>query len=210
MVNIRKKFFAGELGVRSGFTLVEILVVVTVVAFMAGMSGGMFIRSYEKRVREKAATDLLHAAMYARILAVERNLPCKMYIDVENQAFHLAIDIADETGVLIGEQIISNAYFKSVVLPDSMMFESVAIQPYYALMQEASNVTNVIYFSPNGTADTAMVQIGDGISHYTLSISTGTGRPRLIRGTVEDVIPDSYDLDLQWLSNENILSGRLP
>jgi len=196
--------------VRGGFTLVEILVVVTIVAFMAGMSGGIFIRSYEKRVKEKAAMDLLHAALYARILAVERNLPCKLYLDTENQAFHLAIDVADETGVLVGEQLIDNAYFRSVTLPDEMMFENITIRPYYALMQDVNYVTNVIYFSPNGTADEALIQIGDGFKHYTLSVSAGTSRPKLIRGTVEDVTPDSYDLDLQWLSTDNILSGRLP
>jgi len=211
MVNIRKNLFAGEKRLRRGFTLVEILVVVTIVAFMAGMSGGMFIQSYHKRVAEKAASDLLHAALYARVLAVERNLPCKLYLDAENQAFHLAIDVADEMGVLVGEKLIDNAYFRSVVLPEEMMFESIAIRPYYALMQDADYiVNNVIYFSPNGTADEAIVQIGDGFKHYTLSISSGTGRPKLIRGTVEDVTPDSYDLDLQWLSTENILGGRLP
>ena len=91
------------------------------------------------------------------------------------------------------------------------MFESIAIRPAYVLMQDPSfSVTKVIYFSPNGTADQALVQIGDGFRHYTLSIPIGTGCPKLIRGTVEDVTPDSYDLDLQWLTGENILGGRLP
>jgi len=211
MVNKRTKLYDGEMGVRRGFTLVEILVVVTIVAFMAGMSGGMFVRSYHKRVREKAAMDLLHATMYARILAVERNLPCKLYLDEETQGFYLAIDVADEEGRLVGEQVIDNAYFSPVILPDEMMFESIAIRPAYVLMQDTSfSVTKVIYFSPNGTADAALVQIGDGFRHYTLSIPTGTGRPKLIQGTVENVTPDSYDLDLQWLTGENILDGHSP
>ncbi|MCP4708801.1 MAG: prepilin-type N-terminal cleavage/methylation domain-containing protein [Planctomycetes bacterium] len=211
MVNKRVQLFGGELRVRRGFTLVEILVVITIVAFLAGMSGGMFVRSYHKRVREKAATDLLHATMYARIVALERNLPCKLYLDEETQGFYLAIDVADEEGRLIGEQVIDNAYFSPVILPDEMIFESIAIKPAYALMQDMSfSVTKVIYFSPNGTADQALVQIGDGLRHYTLSIPTGTSQPKLIRGTVENVTTDTIDLDLQWLTGENILDGHLP
>jgi len=185
-------------------------VVVVLIAMMAGASGGLYLRSYQKRVAEKAAAELLQTALYARIVAIERNQPCKMYLDPETGGFFLAIDIADEQGILLEERVINNLFCRPAQLPESMMFENIQIRPYRILTESLNYNNNVIIFAPNGTADLAVVQIGDGFRHYTLSISSSTARPHLIRGTIEDVIPDTFDLDAQWLSTENILKGRLP
>ena len=202
---------------RFGFTLAEILATITLIALIAGMGGGMYMRSYHKRLVEKAAAELLQAALYARIVAVERNQPCKMYLDTQNNGFYLTMDLVSEDGVLLEEQIINNMYHRPVQLPESTIFENIAIRPIWITseMSEYSEFssefgTNVIYFAPNGTADESLVQIGNGIKHYTLSISPATARPNLILGTVEQVTPDTFDLDELWMSTGDILELRLP
>ena len=205
----------GAISHRFGFTLAEILAVITLIALIAGMGSGLYMRSYQKRLVEKSAAELLQAALYARIVAVERNQPCKMYLDTQNNGFYLTMDLVSEDGVLLEEQVIKNMYHRPVQMPESMMFENIAIRPNWITSEmsdysEVSAFENIIYFAPNGTADEALVQIGNGIKHYTLSISPATGRPKLILGTVEQVTPDTFDLDELWMSTGDILQLRLP
>ncbi len=42
---------------------------------------------------------------------------------------------------------------------------------------------------------TAVVQIGNGKTHYTISISAATGRAKMYYGTTENVKVTSTDLD---------------
>ena len=48
---------------------------------------------------------------------------------------------------------------------------------------------------PDGTAQSAVVQIGDGRNHYAASIAAGTGRVKVYEGTAEAVEAVSIDLD---------------
>ena len=50
-------------------------------------------------------------------------------------------------------------------------------------------------FSPDGTAQTALVQIGDGKNHLTVSISAVTGRSKVYSDTADNVKSDTIDLD---------------
>ena len=55
----------------------------------------------------------------------------------------------------------------------------------------------LIAFAPDGTSQTAVVQIGDGETHYTLSVNEVTGKSKLYPGTVKDVKIDTVDLDAE-------------
>jgi hypothetical protein len=52
-----------------------------------------------------------------------------------------------------------------------------------------------IVFSPNGTAQSAIIQIGDGKNHYTVSICAATGKAKMHFGTAEKVEVSTIDLD---------------
>ena len=52
--------------------MIELLVVVAIIAMLAGVSGGYYLRSRPKRLMEKTGRELLLAAQYARIAAVEK------------------------------------------------------------------------------------------------------------------------------------------
>ena len=52
-------------------------------------------------------------------------------------------------------------------------------------------------FSPNGSAQTAVVQIGDGKTHYAISISAATGKAKIYFGISEDIEVRIIDLDAE-------------
>ena len=60
---------------KSGFTIVELLVVITIIALLAGIGGGFHIGTYKRMLVEKTARDLFLAAKYARIMAIENRNP---------------------------------------------------------------------------------------------------------------------------------------
>ena len=77
---------------RYGFTIVEMLLVVVVIALIAGASGGIWLGTYKNMLARKSAREFLLAAKYARILAIERQSPCRIILDAENNKFWLVIN----------------------------------------------------------------------------------------------------------------------
>ena len=65
-----------------GFTIIELLLVVSIIALMAGASGAMYFGTYKRMLVEKAAKEVLLAAKYARVIAVEKQTRYKMVLAV--------------------------------------------------------------------------------------------------------------------------------
>ena len=61
--------------------------------------------------------------------------------------------------------------------------------------RESSNEEKRITFRSDGTADAATIQVGDPQRHYTISICPMTARVTLVKGTAEQGISSTYDLD---------------
>ena len=179
-----------------GFTLVEILAVLILITLMAGATTSI-LRNRYKRLAEKAATELFLAAKYARIIAIERQMPCKLYLDQDQPGFYLTTGSYEQQNGGYEEITINNQYHRPVILPEGITFEEINIKPIENYLLPTNQEDNVIAFAPNGTADAAVIQIGAGKRHYTLHISPATGRPTLTRGTATTDNTDIIDLDLQ-------------
>jgi hypothetical protein len=54
-----------------------------------------------------------------------------------------------------------------------------------------------VIFLPNGSAESAVLQIGDGKSHYTVAVVAATGKATLSSGTAKEIDTVSIDLDVQ-------------
>jgi len=175
-------------GEACGFTIAEILIVAAIIALMAAAGGGIYIGTYRHGLVKKCARDFLLTARYARIVAVEHQAPCRLEIDEENGRFWLSVDMPNEEGEETERLIVRDFYSKPVELGGDVRFESVQVQSVDLEQRE-------IVFRPDGSAESAVIQIGDGDNHYSVSISAATGKAKVYFGTSDEVEVSSIDLD---------------
>ncbi len=177
---------------KRGFTIIEVLVVITIIALIAGVGGGYYIGTYKRMLVEKAARDFFLAAKYARIMAIERQKPYRIELDTTNGGFSLATDQLNEETEQTEQTIVRDLYSKPVEFNEAVKFENIQITP---IGSESSDEQTAIVFYPNGTAQSAVIQIGDGENHYTINIYAATGKAAVQPGTAQEIKMTSVDLD---------------
>jgi len=180
-----------------GFTVAELLMVVVIIGLITGAGTGLYVGTFKKMQVEKAAQDFFLTVRYARLMAVERQSHYKMELDQTNGAFQLTTVVWDEENGQAQQEIVRNMYCKPVEFQGEVVFESVNIAPSVWETQSLDEDQQTIIFSPNGTAQASVVQIGDGQTHYTISISPATGRAKLFFGTAENVTVGTTDLEAE-------------
>ena len=178
-----------------GFTIAEILLVVVLIALIAGAGSGIYLGTYRNMLAKKAARDFMLAAKYARIVAIERQRPCRIEFDQANNRFWLTVDEINEETEEAEPVMVRDLYFKPIEFTGNVKFEGIVVKDTDLEEVFESSEQPTIVFSPNGTAQSAIVQIGDGDNHYTVSICAGTGRVKVWFGTAENVEVGTIDLD---------------
>jgi len=183
---------------RCGFTLAEVLVVVVIISLLAGLGGGIYMGSYKRMLVEKAARDFVLTAQYARIMAIEKQRQYKIQLDVANNRFFLATTQLDEETEQTEQMIVKDSFCRPVEFEGEVTFEDIQITPIgLETTTEDDEEEQAIVFSPNGTAQSAVIQIGDGKTHYAVSIFAATGKAKIYFGTSEDVDIGVIDLDAE-------------
>jgi prepilin-type N-terminal cleavage/methylation domain-containing protein len=183
---------------RCGFTLAEVLVVVIVISLLAGLGSGIYVGTHRRMLVEKAARDFVLTAQYARIMAIEKQRQYKIQLDAANNGFFLATTQLDEEGEQTEQVIVRNSFCRPVEFEGEVMFEDIQITPIgLQTTTEDDEEEQTIVFSPNGTAQSTVIQIGDGKTHYTVSIFAATGKAKVYFGTSEDVEIGFIDLDAE-------------
>lgn len=177
-----------------GFTIIELLLVVSIIALMAGASGAMYFGTYKRMLVEKAAREVLLAAKYARVIAIEKQTGCKLLLDDTNNRYLLTVPGAGSQADG-AENVITDQYAKPRQFAGDVKFEEIQITS----RARAGNVgaEGVIVFRPNGTADMAVLQIGDGKNHCTVYISAATGKGRIESGEAMETGLEVLDLDVE-------------
>jgi prepilin-type N-terminal cleavage/methylation domain-containing protein len=194
----RRKSQVNVKGKRCGFTLVEVLVVVVIIALLGGLGSGIYVGTYKRILVEKAARDFFLTAQYARIMAIEKHRQYKILLDAANNGFLLATTQLDEEGGQTEQMVVKDSFCRPVEFADGVMFEDIQITPIgVETTTETDEEEQAIVFSPNGTAQSAVIQIGDGKTHYTVSIFAATGKAKVYFGTSEDVEVGIIDLDAE-------------
>ena len=172
---------------RRGFTLIELVAVAALIALLTSATFITYTRTWQQWVLRQNAQQFYLAARYARVLAIESRMPCKLVIDQQEGAFHV-VQKSDQPGE---ETIVSNLWHRSVTLAESVKFERVTTLEATSL--EA--VEGAITFRPDGSADAVSVQVGNGIRCYTIQIGAATGRAKLLEGEISAYEPERIDLD---------------
>lgn len=189
-LTISKVGLRGNAESRRAFTIVEILVVVMVLALLASGFVGAYLGTYKRLLVEKAASDVYLAAKYARIVAIERRQSCVLALDKESGGFGLTFP----QGGAAGENIVSNQYSRPGTFADGVKYEKIAISPSVEPDEEDED-KDIVTFKADGTADNAVIQIGDEKNVYTVYIYAATGKAKMKRGLPEEVAIGVIDLD---------------
>jgi len=177
--------------------------VVAVITLIAGMGGGLYLGTYKATLVKKAARDFELGAKYARMTAIERQQPCTLKLDLVNGAFVVTrhaeeADRMDEAES--DELILRDVWFKPVRFEGEVKFEAVQVASAGTDTfdtQEEPEGQRTITFRPDGAAENAIVQIGDGKTHYTVAITAATGKTKVEFGTGENIVFSTVDLDIQ-------------
>lgn len=177
------------------------MVVVVVVALAAGLGGGLYVGSYRRMMVEKAARDVWLMAKYARIGAIEQQQNLYLQVDKANQRAWVATTQFDPSSTDVevpgAAGVVRNAYCKPVTLPVGVEFETLSVGQVGSLEEAEVEEYPRVLFRPDGTAQPAVIVIGDGKTRYGITISGATGTARLVLD-VENVVADlSVDLEAE-------------
>lgn len=174
---------------RRAFTLVELVVVMILVAVLAGMAIPRLAGSAASTRLKEQANALLTSARYAREYAVTHCCDCRLVIDTAANQFALQRQEIDTSGT---EQFVSIGlgWGRPVVLTGGVRFGRVRIEPAGGRTQDGW-----VTFRPDGQTDATIVEITDGRKTYSLLLVPNTGRAKLADGTVQSLPNDRVDLD---------------
>ena len=182
---------------KHGFTLVELLVVIALLSLMAGLGAPKLSGSFDRLKLDKAAKELLMMAQYARMMAIDQQKQYNLIIDESNYTFYLETSGTDENGNQIGEVVVYDAFCKPITLEGDIAFEDIQVTPIGLGTTGDYEESEILAFLPDGTSQLAIIQIGNGQMHYSLSINPATGKAKLYPGTADSVEITTRDLDTE-------------
>lgn len=175
------------------FTLIEVLIVAAIIALLAGATGGIYAGSLRRSLVQRSAKELLLAAKYARMTAIERQRPCRLRLDRKERQFWLTIEQTDDTTGRTEEVVITNQYSKSRTLKGQVQFDQVEIRTANSDMAAQDDV---ITFAADGTADMAMIIIGDDKNYFTVLVDQATGKATAEPEKLDRLQTQTIDLDI--------------
>lgn len=174
---------------RPGFTIVEMVVTVAIVAVLAGMIAPRLSGLLGRSQLREGASRLLVTAQYARDYAATRRVPCRLALDAEQGRYALTCPGEDGQADKFGP--VPTSMGRSAALGRGLRFAAVTISTPPG---EPEGPPDCVTFFPDGPAAAAVVQVSDGRRTFSLLVPP-SGRVRLVEGAVAELPNDRIDLD---------------
>lgn len=182
-----------RMAVPRGFTIVELVVVIVIIAVLSGMTVPQLAGSWGSASLRSAARDLLVTAQFARHYAATHRTRCRLVLHPTDGRYVLEAESDKETAEGGFEPVQSHAA-KPGQLPSNVRFETLRILPR-AGESRSDPQSSAVFFEPNGQADTAVIAITDGRRFWTLRVAPTTARVELLEGKIMETADDRRDLD---------------
>ena len=177
-----------------GFTVLELLIVVVIVALAAGLSVGYFAGTYNNMLLRKNARDIVGMAKYARLRAIESHSRTKIVFDQTQGKICLSAD-QEDVGGQINEIMVNESYCRAITLLDGIYLGRIRIEPAFGYGGDEGMEGQSIKFYPDGKCNKSIVELTDGKGMYSVLIYPQSGRVAVEHGAIEILDDEVIDLD---------------
>ncbi len=166
---------------RSGFTLVEIIIVVMIMGLIMAWGMPTFVQTFKRQPLQQAVNDFMEGCAAARAAAILSGAPAELIVSAEGNStsFRVQSGAANTVDPLSGQTSSGGSTTFNEKLPDTIAFEMLAVNFQDAVQAGQSEVH--VRFFPNGTCD----------EFTAILIEPSTGKRRMIH---LDVITGHADL----------------
>lgn len=152
----------------SGFTMLEMMIIIVIIGIVAAMAIPSFLRTMPKLEARSTARNILNYVRLARSKAVAEGSQFGVYIDTSNRRYVLFKDTINPAQQTYNEG-------------DSLVTGPLTIDPDINL-SGSTFTNNCVIFLPTGGASQSgsySISTADGFYSYTVSVLSATGRSRM-------------------------------
>lgn len=159
----------GPRACRDGFTLAELVVVLSIIAVLSMMVSPVFRIAFRDIRTESAVNDLVATLAHAQTRAVSDSTEFRVYLDPERGAYWTERQTNPGERPAQFERV-SDRFSTGAEFPDTLAMKKVSAR------RDAESKWYFIAFYPHGAADIAkleLVRTGEGGERYTVSTRGG-------------------------------------
>lgn len=194
---------------QKGFTLVEILLVVMLVAVASTWAAFTVYQGLDSTALRSGSLSVQRAARFARLLAGQKHQLCKLYINLDENTYWLEVipagqpvrkDTKEEPEQEEGILEIENVYKQKRKLPEKVRFYLTQVEE-----EKVKSGQIAITFKAVGGAEASLIQVGTDKEIVTLVIYPVTGRLELFHEAINELPRERIDLDKTSQSDKDFM-----
>ncbi len=183
---------------RKGFTIIEILVAITIIALASTWAAVVIYRGIESTTLKSTALALQRTAQYGQLIAGQKHQPCQLQINIYEKTYRLniikrnyAVNKNEETEIFEGVLESEDIYSQIKKLPENIHFGLIIIED----QQTEQNGEASVSFHADGSAQAALIQLRYEDEVQTILINPVTAKAELYNKAVETLPSERFDLD---------------
>ena len=183
---------------RKGFTIIEILVAITIIALASTWAAVVIYKGIESTTLKSTALTLQRTAQYGQLIAGQKHQPCQLQININEKTYRLniikrdyAVNKNEETQTFEGVLESEDIYSQIKKLPENIYFGLVITED----QQTEHNGEVSVSFHVNGSAQAALIQLRCEDDAQTILINPVTAKAELYNKALETLPSERFDLD---------------